>query len=102
MPRGVKNGDGWSAEVLRKRTYRRLRGVEEYELKFTYQEGAAYINVAFRGHIAHDVINVYDHEAGAPRISSKREVKAEVNEYMAGMNGEELRKWWDNRPRSAA
>ena len=96
MTRGVRNGDGWQAEVLRKRTYRRIRGVEEYALRFTYIEGAAYINVAFRGHEAHDVINVYDHEKGEPRISSKREVKAEVNEYMAGQTADSLRAHWEN------
>lgn len=96
MTRGVKRGDGWSAEVLRKRTYRRLSGVEEYALKFTYTEGGTYIDVAFRGEVAHDVINVYDHEKGVPTISSKREVKALVNEYMAGKNADELRKDWEN------
>lgn len=96
MTRGVKHGDGWMAEVLRKRTYRRLSGVEEYALRFTYSQGGAYINVAFRGFEPHDVINVYDHEKGETRISSKREVKAEVNEYMAGQTADSLRAHWEN------
>ena len=95
MPRGVKN-EGWSAEVLRQRTYRRKLGVEEYALRFTYSEGGAYINVAFRGFEPHDVINVYDYEKGEPRISSKREVKAEVNEYMAGQTADSIRAHWEN------
>lgn len=101
MPRGVKT-QGWSAEVLRQRTYRRRSGVEKYELKFTYVEGHAHIEVAFRGHIQHDVINVWDHEKGGPRIDSKREVKAEVNEYMKDMSADMLRTFWENRPGVAA
>ncbi len=99
MPRGVKS-DKWSAEVLRQRTYRRARGVEEYALRFTYTEGGAYIEIAFRGHAPHDVINVWDYASGGPTVGSKREVKAAVNEYMARMNGDELRTYWENRPRS--
>lgn len=101
MTRGVRT-EGWSAEVLRQRTYRRIKGVEEYALKFTYIEGGTYIHVAFRGHIPHDVINVWDYEKGEPRIGSKREVKAEVNEYMAGMNADALRTHWENRPMRGA
>jgi hypothetical protein len=93
----------WSAEVLRSRTYRRIRGVETYALKFSYTEGDRYIQVAFRGQVEHDVINVYDHATGTVKVSSKREVKALVNEYMQGMTANELRKRFEeSRPGSLA
>jgi hypothetical protein len=101
MTRGVRS-EGWTVNVYRSRTYRRLRGVEEYKLEFVYHEGSPHIEVRFRGHIQHDVINVYDYEKGAPRITTKTEVKAEVNEYMAALNAEALRTYWDNRPLGAA
>jgi hypothetical protein len=102
MTRGVKR-EGWSAEVFRSRTYRRIRGVEHYQLRFTYHEGDAHINVAFRGEVPFDVINVYDYEHGKPRISSKREVKREIDEYMAPMSADDLRAHWENsRPKAGA
>lgn len=101
MTRGVKR-EGWTANVFRSRTYRRLRGVEEYQLEFVYHEGGALIEVRFRGHVGHDVINVYDYEKGEPTITSKAEVKAHVNEYMAALSADALRTYWENRPRGAA
>lgn len=94
MPRGVRR-EGWGAEVLRQRTYRKASGVETYQLRFTYHEGDPYIQVMFRGQDPHDVINVFDYEKAKPTITSKREVKAEVNEYMARMNADELRRHWE-------
>ena len=91
----------WTAEVLRQRTYRRIRGVETYALRFTYTEGGQFIDVAFRGQEPHDVINVRDYATGGTKASSKRDVKALVNEYMKGMNAEELRKRFEeSRPGS--
>jgi hypothetical protein len=102
VSRGVPH-DGWSAEVIRSRTYRRIRGVEEYNLRFTYTEGDHYIQVAFRGQVEHDVIGVYDHATGTVKVSSKRDVKALVNEYMKGMTADELRsRFEDVRLRSLA
>ena len=69
-------------------------------MEFTYHEGGPYIEVRFRGHIGHDVIGVYDHEKGEPTIKDKREVKAHVNEYMANLSPQDLRTYWENRPRS--
>lgn len=91
----------WSAEVLRSRTFRRIRGIETYELKFTYTEGGQFIDVAFRGQEPHDVINVRDYATGGTSVGSKREVKAKVNEYMLGMTADELRKRFEeSRPGS--
>ena len=101
MTRGVKS-DGWTVNVYRKRTYRRLRGVEEYQLEFVYHEGGPYIEVRFRGHHGHDVINVFDYEKGEATITSRAEVKAHVNEYMADLTADKLRTYWENRPRGAA
>ena len=95
MPRGVKD-DRWTAEVLRQRTYRRAKGVETYALRFTYRQDDTYIHVAFRGQEPHDVINVRDYETDKVAVTSKRDVKALVNEYMKGMDAEELRKRFED------
>jgi len=96
MTRGVRN-EGWSIDVYRQRTYRRLRGVEEYKLHFTYHEGGTYIDVKFRGEeTAFEVINVWNYEEGKSSITTRKDVKAEVNEFMAALNADELRNYWLN------
>lgn len=99
MARGVKNGEGFFVEVKRQRTYRRIRGVETYRLRFTYAEGGAYINVNFEGEHEHDAIGVFDYAKGESIIKTRQDVKAHVNEYMAGMTADDLRAHWENRPR---
>ena len=100
MTRGVNN-EGPSWDVVRHRTVDRgLRGEKHFELRFSYR-GGTYIEVRFAGFGAHDVINVRDYETDTLRVTQRHEFIAEVNEYMESMTAEDLRTWWENRPRSA-
>jgi hypothetical protein len=99
MTRGVKH-EGFVCRYTRQRKYTRHSPSPTYRLEFVYREGEAHIEVNFQHHKAHDVINVWDHEKGGPKITTRKEVHEAVKEYMKSLSRHDMEAHWENRPRS--
>jgi hypothetical protein len=100
MTRGVKGPDGFVCRYYRQRKYTRHSESPTYRLEFVYTEGTPYINVNFKGHSIHDVINVWDYEKRAPLLTTRKEVHEAVKEYMKSLSRHDMEAHWENRPRS--
>lgn len=101
MPRGIKS-EARVHLVHRQRTIKRPpRNPLAFKLIFTWTEGSPNININFPRHVGHDLIKVYDYATGKVTISTREEMRAHVNEYMAGLDNHDLIAHWENRPRRA-
>jgi hypothetical protein len=67
---------------------------EVYKLVFRWSPGSHYIGVEFAGHWVHDTINVFDYATDTVKISTWAEFREVIDEYMQGMDRDELRKRW--------
>jgi hypothetical protein len=84
--------------ATRHRSFASLKDEREvYKLVFRWAPGWHYIGVEFAGWWPHDTINVFDYATDTVKISTWAVFRECIDEYMQGMDRDELRRRWMNK-----